>query len=86
MYLVLFAIGLGITAIALRQREDVPQIAALVAGVILLIWGFIHTPTSIQMGLEILGIIWGLCSLQATALTSELCLKAEPVDKSGRLR
>ncbi len=67
MYLLLVSIGLGIIWIALRQSDDIPVIASLTAGFLLLLGGFVTMPTSFQIGLELVGAavillplrIWG---------------------------
>lgn len=64
MHFLLVAIGLGLIWIAFRQSDDIPLIAALAAGFLLLIGGFATMPTSFQIGLELAGAVIVLLPLR----------------------
>ncbi|MBD0346635.1 MAG: hypothetical protein ICV63_17775 [Coleofasciculus sp. Co-bin14] len=50
---VLLAVGLGTFAIALSTKDDIYRIAVMVAGAIVLVWGFALTPLPFQLLVEI---------------------------------
>jgi hypothetical protein len=51
--LVLLAVGLGIFAMALSTKDDIYRIAIMVAGAIVLVWGFALAPLPFQLLVEI---------------------------------
>jgi hypothetical protein len=51
--LVLLAVGLGIFGMALSTKDDVNRIAVMVAGAIILVWGFALAPLPFQLLIEI---------------------------------
>ena len=50
---VLLAVGLGTFAMALRTKDDINRIAVMVAGAILLVWGFALAPLPFQLLIEL---------------------------------
>ena len=55
--LVFLTVGFGTSLIALRTKDEVNRIAALVTGLIFLIWGFALTPQAFQTLVEVSIII-----------------------------
>jgi hypothetical protein len=57
-YLVLLIIGLGAIWLGLKIREEVYRIAVVLSGVMLLIVGFVLSPSIVQVGvvLTLLGL------------------------------
>jgi len=55
--LVFLVAGFGASLIALRTKDEVNRIAALIAGSIFLIWGFALTPQAFQILVEVAIII-----------------------------
>ncbi|MEH2423496.1 MAG: hypothetical protein V7K48_22050 [Nostoc sp.] len=55
--LVLLLIGLGIFFLALRTKDEIHHIAAMLAGTISLVWGFALAPLSFQLLFEIISVL-----------------------------
>jgi hypothetical protein len=55
--IVLLIIGLGIFFLGLNTKDEINRIAALVAGVIALVWGFALSPLSFQLLVEIVSVL-----------------------------
>ncbi|MUG92441.1 hypothetical protein F7734_08210 [Scytonema sp. UIC 10036] len=55
--IVLLIIGLGIFFLGLSTKDEINRIAALVAGVICLVWGFALSPLSIQLLVETVSVL-----------------------------
>ncbi|ARV59198.1 hypothetical protein BZZ01_11660 [Nostocales cyanobacterium HT-58-2] len=54
---VLLAIGIGNFLLALKTKDEIPRITAVVAGAIFLIWGYTLTPMHFQLVVEISSVI-----------------------------
>ncbi len=59
---VLLAVGLGTFAMALRTKDDINRLAVMVAGAIVLVWGFALAPLPFQLLVEI-GILVQVSSI-----------------------
>ncbi|NJN29356.1 MAG: hypothetical protein HC824_01950 [Synechococcales cyanobacterium RM1_1_8] len=58
----LWLAGLSLIGLGIQLREDIPTIAAIASGLILLLGGLVLTPPGWQMGLEaiaVLALLWG---------------------------
>ncbi|KAF3889595.1 MULTISPECIES: hypothetical protein [Nostocales] len=55
--IILLIIGLGIFFVGLSTKDEINRIAALVAGVISLVWGFALAPLSFQLLVESVSIL-----------------------------
>lgn len=55
--LVLLLIGLATFFFALRTKEEIHRIAAMVVGTIVLVWGFALAPLSFQLLFEIISVL-----------------------------
>ncbi|MEM6352012.1 MAG: hypothetical protein AAFR99_18060 [Cyanobacteria bacterium J06629_9] len=57
MGFLLLAMGLGVIWVSIRLQEEVLLIAAAIAGLGLLVWGFVLTPSHWQVAMEVLVIV-----------------------------
>jgi 4-hydroxybenzoate polyprenyltransferase len=55
--LFLLLIGLGISFLAWRTKDEINRITAMAAGTISLVWGFALAPVSFQLGFEIISVL-----------------------------
>ena len=55
--LVFLLIGLATFFFALRTKEEIHRIAAMVVGTIFLVWGFALAPLSFQLLFEIISVL-----------------------------
>lgn len=55
--LVLLLIGLGILFLALKTKDEINRITALVSGIISLIWGLATAPLAFQLFIEIFSVV-----------------------------
>ncbi len=56
-YLLFLTIGFAIIWLAIKIKEEVLRISAVIMGTLLSIWGFSLSPTPFQVAVELIGVV-----------------------------
>ncbi|MBV6624938.1 MAG: hypothetical protein KI793_18755 [Rivularia sp. (in: Bacteria)] len=56
-YLLFLIVGLAIIWFSIKIEEEVLRISAAIAGTLITVWGFSLSPTTIQIAVELAGVI-----------------------------